>query len=186
MIDSEKTNGDIDTKLMLQVKNDNKEALADLYLRNIAYVIRYFAQIGKADGSSEDLAHEVFSRIWQKRKTFRKNSTFKAFLLGYSQRILKEHQRNLIRDSKLIKKKAISQNQTNPFCPEKAYIYSELLDNIKKCKSKLSEKERESLELLLDRDITHQNASEYTSCSYNTFHQRLFAARKKLKNLLNK
>jgi len=94
MVDNVEIYRDIDTKLMLQVKDDNKGALAELYIRNISNVTMYFVRFGNTDGSSEDLAHEVFTRIWLKRKTFREDSTFKAFMFSYCKRILKEHQRN--------------------------------------------------------------------------------------------
>ena len=176
MINEEKTCGDIDTKLMLQVKQGDAEAYTTLYENHLSSVKRYFKQFGKADGYSEDLAQEVFIRIWHKRKTFRENSTFKAFLNGFTRRVLNEHRRNLIKDSKLAKKKALSQNQIDSFTPEKVCLYAEQIKKIEMNKSKLSEKQRKAI------NSPETNAKQ-AHCSNNTNRKRKFDARRKPKNI---
>ncbi len=178
-------NIDFDTKLMLQAKAGNIGAIDKLYKRNIKDVIRHFEQSGNVNGYSEDLAHEVFIRMLEKAETFRENSTFKAFLNGFIQRVLNEHRRNVVKDSKLAKKKALSQNQIDSFTPEKACLYAEQVKEIEMCKSKLPEKQSQAIELSLDSDLTPETATKKARRSSNKHRKNLTDARNKLKKLIN-
>lgn len=184
MTDNKNYNDNIDTKLMLLVKEGDTEAMDRLYERNIDKVKRYFEQSGNVNGYSEDLAHDTFMRILEKRETFRENSTFKAFLNGYIRKILQEYKRELYKESKLAKKYSISQNQIESFTPEKACLYAEQIKNLEINKSKLSEKQRQAIELSLNPDFIPETAAKQTYCSNNTLRQRRFAARKNIKKLL--
>ena len=93
MNEETKINHDIDTQLMLRLKKGNIKALETLYKKHISDVTNFFLYIGKTDGYSQDLAHEVFLRLWLKRESFRGDSNFEEFLYGFARNILKEHYR---------------------------------------------------------------------------------------------
>ncbi len=170
---------------MLLVKKGDNKAYTNLYNNHISNIRRYFKQSGNVNGYSEDLAQKVLFQIWHKRDTFQENSTFKAFLDGFKRKILQEHRRKIYKESKLAKQQGFSQNQIDLFTPEKACLYAEQLKIIEINKSKLTIKQRQSIELSSNPDITPEKAAKKANCSIDTLRQRRFATRNKLKKLLN-
>lgn len=180
-----KYHGDIDTQLMLLVKQGDQDAMGELYQRNISNVKRYFAQVGKVNGRSEDFSHDVFTCIWRNREFFRAESTFKTFMYSISKIVLINHLRSLKRGTEIFKNIGVLHEKTELSQPEAAFFFTELLKNIEINLTKLTKKQRQTIELILDSDLTPEAAAKKAHCSDNTLRKRKTDARNRLKKLIN-
>lgn len=68
------------------------ESLSIIYTRYRKPVCDYLHKIG-ADGLAEDICHDVFSRISEKRCDYNGSSNVKDYLFGIATNILRNHQR---------------------------------------------------------------------------------------------
>ncbi len=145
---------------MLQVKHGNNEAYENLYQKHHSKVSNFFKNVGNADGWSEDLSQKVFTCIWENRESFRAESTFKTYMYGIAKRIIHKHIRKLDRDAKIFKNNRVSHLITELSEPEAAYSLAELLTNLEMNKSKLSKKQRQAIEILLNPDYSPETAAK--------------------------
>src|SRR5258708_3399320 len=84
---------DPDVALMLRVKQDDPAAFAELLRRNWAYVFgRCYRRLRDRE-DAEDLAQEVFLRVYRGRKTYEPRAKFSTWLFHITQNLL----RNTIR-----------------------------------------------------------------------------------------
>ncbi len=84
-----------DTQLMLRVARGNSQAFTKIYNKYFSFVTDYIATHNRHSGIPEDIAQEVFSRVWYNRAKYRPNSSVKTFLFGYAKNVLMEEQNRL-------------------------------------------------------------------------------------------
>jgi RNA polymerase sigma-70 factor, ECF subfamily len=71
---------DPEVRLMLEVRDDNAAAFGELMLRYQAHLVTFLRHlIGDAD-QAEDLAQEVFMRVYRSRKTYEPGAKFATWL----------------------------------------------------------------------------------------------------------
>jgi hypothetical protein len=73
---------DDDARLMLQSAFDSIPAFEKLYKKYLPIVIDYLASLNGHQEPLDDLASEVFIRLWRKRQRFRGASTFNTYLFA--------------------------------------------------------------------------------------------------------
>lgn len=173
---------DDDNRLMLQVKNGDIAALGKLYTRHISNIIQYLKKIRKDDGWTEDIAHELFIRIWFKRQSFRGNSSFRTYMLGIVKNITREYYRQEC-------KKVLFQQILRPSIllsdPEASLLLKEQIKGIEEIKLKLSEKQLCALNMCYSyKNTSSKLAAQRLGISYDSYRQRLYSARKHIKKLL--
>ncbi|NIT55630.1 MAG: sigma-70 family RNA polymerase sigma factor [Aliifodinibius sp.] len=176
-----KTNFDEDTRLMLRLTDGDYIAYGRLYKKYFPVVVSYLTSLDRYQISSEDLAQEVFTRIWKNRKLFRADSSAKTYIFGISKNVLAErrcqirHQIAAHNHSKLV---------SNPSKAEAVLDHRELVDTIKLAKSRLSDKQWQAIELVLLSGISITEAAQLAGCSISAFRRRLCDAKKRLLGLL--
>lgn len=77
---------------MLMAARDDKTAYGKLYRKYFPVVTNYIMSRNGQCESPEDLAQEVFVRVWQNRARYRPDATVKTFLFGYAKNVLHEKQ----------------------------------------------------------------------------------------------
>lgn len=86
---------DEDTQLMLHVARGDSQAFTKIYNKYFSGVTDYIASHNSPSVAPEDIAQEVFSRIWHNRAKYQPNSSVKTFLFGYAKKVLMEEQDRL-------------------------------------------------------------------------------------------
>lgn len=168
---------------MLQAANGDDLAYGRLYKKYFSVVVSYLTSLGGYQISPEDLAQEVFTRIWKNRKLFRADSSIKTYIFGIAKNVLAErrhqiqHQIAAYNYSKLVSDLSES---------EAVLDRLELADTIKLANSMLSDKQREAIELVLLSGVSITEAAKFAGCSDSAFRRRLCDAKKRLKGLLKK
>lgn len=172
-----------DTRLMLQVADGDNIAYGRLYKKYFPVVVSYLTSLDRYQISPEDLAQEVFTRIWQNRKLFRADSSLKTYVLAIARNVLREHRRQVQHQ---IAAHNHSKSVSNPSKSEAVLDRRELADTIKLAKSMLSDKQRQAIELVLLSGISITEAAKFAGCSDSAFRRRLCDAKKRLQELLKK
>jgi len=86
---------DENTRLMQKVADDDVEAFSCLYHKFSPVLRRFLANWDGRYTSADDLIQKIFSRLWEQRKHFRAESSFKTYLFGIAHYVLNEEKRQL-------------------------------------------------------------------------------------------
>jgi RNA polymerase sigma-70 factor (ECF subfamily) len=177
---------DDDTRLMLQSASDSIPAFEKLYKKYLPIVIGYLASLNGYQEPLDDLASEVFIRVWQSRQLFRGASTFKTYLFGVAKNVLSEHRKRSIKE--VICHKQLSEGYRSGSGALSDLISrddrEDLAEAIKQAISKLSTHQRQAVRLFHIEEMTLKEATEHANCSVHAFEGRLRRARIQLSQFL--
>ncbi len=173
---------DEDIQLMLLTVDGNASAFTKLYDRYFPIVKGYVVSLNK-DVSSDDIAQEVFTRIWKYRAKYQPTSALKSFLFGYAIKVLMEERVRLTKamiincDALICDLAALyrSSDQT-------VEIYQE--DTLKQAMIQLTTKQEQAIRLTYYEEMPLRKAARHAACSVETLRSRLRRARKRLIQLL--
>jgi len=70
----------LETKLVIAVKQGNKEAFKDLYFRYYDQLYRFAWYRTQSEDLSREYLQELFTRVWEKRKRLKPDKSIKAYL----------------------------------------------------------------------------------------------------------
>ena len=88
---------DPDVRLMLQVRDDNAAAFEELVLRYQGRLITVLEQLVHQRDVAEDLAQEVFLRVFRARKTYQPGAKFSTWLFTIANNVASNALRSLAR-----------------------------------------------------------------------------------------
>jgi len=135
----------------------------------------------------EDIAQEVFSRIWRNRAKYSPNSSIKTFLFGYAKNVLMEEQ------NRLAKAVTAKQNWRSRHPSTSSIISSNtktatcqagLEKTLEQAILQLPAKQRQAIRLTYGKGMSLQQAAKEVNCSCEAFWSRLRRGREKLEQLL--
>ncbi len=182
MADNSKTQPDADELLMTMTARGDRAAYARLYRKYFPVVTSYIATLDGQSNSPEDLAQEVFVRVWQNRAKYQPKATVKTFLVGYANNILRERKARIIRDAHWdtgdFPNHASRQPQSGAATPD-----DDRLQSVLNAVARLPDKERQALELVGIADCSINETAEIMECSTLAVRLSLHRARKKLRKL---
>ncbi len=177
---------DKDTRLMVKASKGDKDAYGMLYSKYFSAVMSFIASLNGQLQSSEDIAQEVFKRIWKKRKEYRPTAAFKTYLFDYAVKVFSEERKRLLKES-ILHKRLIRQH-----CDSKSFLFrqlpeahlDEITQTIEQGISELTFKQRQAVELYCFKGMSMEEASVQANCSVVAFEGRLRRARRRLERLL--
>jgi RNA polymerase sigma-70 factor (ECF subfamily) len=181
MGDNSKTHLDEDTQLMIKVAKGDRNAYTKLYRKYLPILISYATSINWHDSSSEDIANEVFARLWQQRAKYQPTSTVKTYLFGFT--------RNIIREKKFdIQSIPINQSEEADypiFPPREAFQADKYIEGkVNQAIDSLPAKQRLAIKLCYFDKLSISEAAKVTGDSYDTFRKRLYRAHQALVAIL--
>jgi RNA polymerase sigma-70 factor, ECF subfamily len=169
---------DEDTRLMMKAAGGDARSFARLYRKYLPAVTAYSTSINGHNGSAEDVAQEVFARVWQKRSQYRPESSMKTYLFSFARIIVRERQFNSQNVSYGLGKNADLQSVSagQEYQAENELV--ELEDQVRKAIDHLSVKQQLAVKLCYFDNLSIQEAAERVKDSYCTFQKRLYRAQK--------
>src|SRR6478752_1450071 len=84
---------DPDVRLMLEVRNDNAPAFEELMLRYQNRLVTVLEHLVGRRGEAEDLAQEVFLRVYRARKSYVPGSKFSTWLFTIANNVASNSRR---------------------------------------------------------------------------------------------
>ena len=189
--DGSKLKGHVDeaAELMRKVANGDIEAFERIYSKFCPILRSFLADYNSHYISSDDFIQEVFTRLWQRRKSFRGESIFLTYLLGIAKHTLNEKMRQyhkMVRIKKLkqVTRFNVDSNGDGLSQPEAEFYLNELNVTLERIRALLTAEQRQALEVSQTVDVSLAEASQKLGCSRETFRCRLKRARKRTRELL--
>lgn len=167
-----------DFQLMERVRKGDEEAFADLVRRHQERMVNFFRRLG-AYHHEEDLAQEVFVRVYRYRKRYRPKARFTTFLYTLARHVWADHCRKAGRRRRALDRameEAVTEVSTNRRRRMSALEAEEALN-------RLSDKLRVVLVLSLYQGLTYEEIGEVLGIPVGTVKSRVFSALRALKEI---
>jgi RNA polymerase sigma-70 factor (ECF subfamily) len=174
-------------RLMRKVADGDLEAFDRLYLRFAPSLMHFFVKRGADLTLADDLTQNVFISLWERRREYRADSSFEAYLFSVAKHSFsKEIRQSHKAAEKGLKRRAglIGDSHDRLSEPELELYLKELAAAVERAKAQLTDEQRKALEAPLGADIPLGKVVKELGCTRGAFKNRLKRARKRLRKLL--
>ena len=173
---------DRDTMLMLRVTRGDSIAYEKLYKKYFPIVIDYLISLDGYQKSPEDLAQEVFIRIWQRRTKYRPKAAVKTYFFAYAKNLMREKKSKTFRES-LLDATEISELAWEPPLSKTITSDRETIKTIQKVIAKFPTQQRRAFELVYIGGFSIAETAKILNCSVESVYSSLYRARKRLREI---
>lgn len=180
-----------DNDLIAAVLAGNETAFADLVDRYKDRVFRLLGRFCRDAVECEDLAQDVFLKVFRKLHTFQHDSAFFTWLYRITVNTATDHlsrasrrRLHLVEDESTLD--SGSPREGGPVAADARLLDAELAAVTRKILDKLPEKYRTILVLREYEDLSYTEMAEVLDCNLGTVESRLFRARQRFKEALER
>ena len=174
---------DEDVCLMIKTRDGDRQAYDQLYRRYFPTVAIYLARHNTQRHACEDLAQEVFARVWYHRSRYQPLAPVRNYLLGIAANVLREDRvksRGHIPLDACDSETVVDTSQPSPSSQAQ---FTEQLQAVRTLMTNLPTRQRQAVELVYLADLAPKEAAQRLGCSLQTLCARLYSARQKLRKL---
>ncbi len=183
MTDKSSLQLDEDIRLMIKARNGDRLAYDQLYSRYFHTVVSFLVRHNARRNACEDLAQEVFTRVWYHRSRYQPLAPLKNYLLGVATNVLREDRaksRGRVHLDVCNPETLMDTSQPSP--PSQAQ-FAEQLQTVRTLMTSLATRERQAVELVYLAGLAPNEAARRLGCSRQTIYSHLCSAREKLRKL---
>jgi RNA polymerase sigma-70 factor (ECF subfamily) len=170
-----------DIGLMVKAREGDRAAYETIYRRYLSAVVSFLARRTGSRDAGEDLAQEVFTRVWEHRTRYRPLAPVRNYLLGVAANILRERRAKAhdqvfldIDDSDTLP----DANRPQPLSQAQS---AEQLQAVKTMMASLSARQRQAVELVYLAGLAPDEAARRLGCSVKALCANLYEARLRLR-----
>ncbi len=189
------TLADPDVRLMLRVRDDDANAFEELMLRYQDRLVGLMTHLVGRQDLAEDLAQEVFMRVYRARKRYVPGSKFSTWLFT----IANNAAANALRTMARRKEVHLAPDQSGPLggkpleaaaleasglMPTRQVAHAELRDCVKRAVQSLSERQRMAVLLNKFEHLSYAEIGEVMELSVPAVKSLLSRARNRLRDIL--
>jgi RNA polymerase sigma-70 factor (ECF subfamily) len=186
---------DPDVRLMLRVRGDDAEAFEELMLRYQNRVVSLLAHLTARRDLAEDLAQDVFLRIYRARKRYVPGSKFSTWLFTIAHNVAANAQRTLSRRREVaLAGKATGDSGANALdaaaveasalMPTRQLDKLELRDVVNMAVAALNERQREAVLLNKFEHMSYEEIAEVMQLTPSAVKSLLTRARSNLRDVI--
>jgi len=178
---------DPDVRLMLQVRDDNAAAFEELVLRYQSRLITVLEQLVHRREQAEDLAQEVFMRVFRARKTYQPGAKFSTWIFTIANNVASNALRSLARrrESAVPSKTSNSDAAMIPL-DQMAKAASGLMPTRQLDELERAEMVREAIQSLNERQKMALLLSKFEGMSYLEIAETMQLSTQAVKSLLSR
>jgi RNA polymerase sigma-70 factor (ECF subfamily) len=177
---------DPDVRLMLQVREDNAAAFEELVLRYQGRLITVLEQLVHQRDVAEDLAQEVFLRVFRARKTYEPGAKFSTWLFTIANNVASNALRSLARRREVtLAPHRNADSQATPL-EQLALAASGLMPARQLDNRERAEIVREAIRALSERQKMALLLSKFEGMSYSDIGQAMDLTTQAVKSLLSR
>ncbi|PHR89477.1 MAG: RNA polymerase subunit sigma-70 [Blastopirellula sp.] len=178
---------DPDVRLMLEVRDDNAAAFEELMLRYQRRLITVLEHLTSKRDIAEDLAQEVFLRVYRARKTYKPGSKFSTWLFTIANNVASNARRGMAR-RKEVQVDSANGSSFMPANPleQMAKEASALMPTRQLDKLEMSEVVRLAIETLNERQRMAVLLSKFEDMSYVDIAESMDLSVQAIKSLLSR
>ena len=183
MLDKDKLSEKGDKELVELLKDGSQHAFGELYVRYKGRLLHYCKRSLKNQTESEDLVHDIFLQVLEKRDSLNPELSFWGYLQKNAQnRILDKFKKFDIHSrfaQHIIMNGDVSTNQTETLINDNDYtkLLNEIIDS-------LSPKQKEIFNLSRIQGLTYKEIAELKQISIETVREHVYLSLKKIKKYL--
>jgi RNA polymerase sigma-70 factor (ECF subfamily) len=185
---------DPDVRLMLQVRDGNASAFNELVSRYQNRLVSVLEQLVQRREQAEDLAQEVFLRVYRARATYKPDAKFCTWLFTIANNVAKNAKRTLARrrevsatsqpnDDRAIQLDQMAQ-AASTFMPARRADKAERAEMVRHAIQLLDERQRMALMLSKFEGLSYLEIATAMEMSVEATKSLLFRAREKLRQKL--
>jgi RNA polymerase sigma factor (sigma-70 family) len=174
---------DEDVRLMLQVREGDRCAYEQIYQRYFRTIVSFLAHHSGSAPVCEDLAQEVFARVWRRKAQYQPLAPVKSYLLRIAIHVLQERRARSRGSVSLDSRDLETMEDTTQASPLSQIQSTEENQAVRALMARLSVRQRQALELVYLVGLPPQEAARRLGCSQQTLYSHLSSAREKLREL---
>jgi RNA polymerase sigma-70 factor (ECF subfamily) len=186
---------DPDVRLMLEVRNDSAAAFEELMLSYQSRLVTILEHLVGRRGQAEDMAQEVFMRVYRSRKTYEPGAKFSTWLFTIANNVASNELRRMSRQREV----NLDANDSgmyggNPLdtmaqaasgqMPTRRLDKSEMQDVVRMAVAQLSERQRMAVLLSKFEEMSYADIAETMQMSPQAVKSLLSRARENLREAL--
>jgi RNA polymerase sigma-70 factor (ECF subfamily) len=177
---------DPDVRLMLQVRDDNAAAFEELVVRYQGRLITVLEQLVHKRDVAEDLAQEVFLRVFRARKSYQPGAKFSTWLFTIANNVASNALRSLSRRREVSVPAQRSEEEKSPSLEQIALAASGLMPARQVDNRERAEVVRRAIQSLSDRQQMALLLSKFEGMSYLEIGQAMDLSTQAVKSLLSR
>lgn len=177
------THADPDVRLMLRVRDDDASAFEELMLRYQNRLVSLMAHLVGRRDMAEDLAQDVFLRVYRARKRYVPGSKFSTWLFTIANNVASNALRTLSRRKEVNVTAAPDESSFNPVVAS-ATAASSLMPTRQLDKAELQSAVLEAIDTLNDRQRLAVLLAKFEHLSYEEIGQVMDMTPQAIKSLL--
>lgn len=186
---------DPDVRLMLQVRNDSASAFTELVARYQNRLLTLLANLAPSREQAEDLAQDVFLRVYRSRKSYTPDAKFVTWLFRIATNVASNAMRTNIR-RKEVQLAPPSSDETSPLSleqlakaasgamPARRLDKAEISEIVRTAIDALQEQQRVALMLSKFEEMGYQDIADTMGLSVSAVKSLLWRARENLRTML--
>jgi RNA polymerase sigma-70 factor (ECF subfamily) len=176
--------GEPDSLLIRQVAAGDRDAFEKLYRAYSSRMFRYlFSMVGNSS-TAEELTNDVMVAVWKAAAQFRGEAKVSTWLFGIAHhKALNELRR---RQPEMVEIEDANELAVQGEGPEGEVQRADVAGQVRRAIQQLSPEHREVVELTFYHGLSYQEIAELVQSPLNTVKTRMFYARKKLQDVLEK
>jgi RNA polymerase sigma-70 factor (ECF subfamily) len=185
---------DPDVALMLEVRDGSPDAFAQLMELHQARLLGVLVNWSGNRQEAEDLAQEVFLRVYQTRQRYRAKARFNTWLYTIASNLLRNHRRN----SRLRRAASLPASESGPFGAVRAFAQGapmdlappdtvqreEIAETVRRAVAGLQERQRLAVLLNKFEDMSYLQIAEVMGMTEKGVKSLLARARTNLRDTL--
>lgn len=167
---------------LYKLREGNQHAFAELYNHYRIPALKFCISILKDEEESENMVHEVFIKIWERRAQIKPELNFHSYLFTCLRNMAFDHLKK-VEKSHFLRQKYLENmemvlEEEIDFKENKVRLLSKALDA-------LSEKRKQILKLNIEDGKSYQEIAELMSISKNTVKNQLVKAKQFLRSRMD-
>jgi len=172
---------DLDAELMLRVKDGDGESFALLLAKHRAPVMHFLYRMVQSQAVAEELAQEVFLRVYRSRSTYEPTAKFTTWLFRIATHLalnaLRDGKNERLQDS-LDDESGELPRQVSDRRPsvEQAMVYESKMEEIRSAIARLPDKQRAAVLMHKYEEMEYSQIAKVLGCSESAVKSLLFRA----------
>lgn len=177
---------DPDVRLMLQVRDDNAAAFEELMLRYQDRLVTVLEHLVNSRDTAEDLAQDVFLRVYRSRKSYQPGAKFSTWLFTIANNVASNSRRSRSRRKEVVLDSNPNNSQELHGLDQIAVAASSFIPARRLDKEEMQAAVRTAIGTLNDRQRMAVLLNKFENMSYEEIAETMELTPKAIKSLLSR
>ncbi len=177
-------NVDPELEWIWRIADGDRDAFEKLYAAWQTRLFRYLFRMVGDTGTAEELTNDTMVAAWKSAGSFKGQSKASTWLFG----IARNKALNVLRQRQplTVEVESAMAVAASAAGPEQSVMRGRLQETMKHALQELSQEHREVMELTFYQELSYQEIAAIIECPVNTVKTRMFYAKKKLQEILER